>query len=124
VERADIQRSVQDVQAVVQRLQNGDLLLDFAEGTVRRTAGLMPFHLGGFVAAARARVPVVPVAIRGTRTLLRDGQWFPRRTPVSVIIGDPIRLPATADEFATSLALRDAARAFILQHCGEPDLEG
>ena len=124
VERADIQRSVQDVQAVVQRLQNGDLLLDFAEGTVRRTAGLMPFHLGGFVAAARARVPVVPVAIRGTRTLLRDGQWFPRRTPISVIVGAPIMSPATADEFAATLALRDSARAFILKHCGEPDLEG
>jgi len=31
-------------------------------------------HLGGFVTAAAAQVPVLPVAIRCTRAMLRDGQ--------------------------------------------------
>jgi 1-acyl-sn-glycerol-3-phosphate acyltransferase len=124
VERVDIQGSVRDAQAAVQRLRDGDSLLVFAEGTLRRSAGLMPFHLGGFMAAVRAAAPVVPAGIRGTRTLLRDGQWFPRRVPVSVTFGAPIRAPAAGGEFDATLALRDAARAFILQHCGEPDLDG
>jgi 1-acyl-sn-glycerol-3-phosphate acyltransferase len=122
VERADVQRSVQDAGLAAQRLQDGDSLVVFAEGTLRRTAGLHPFHLGGFEAAAQARVPVVPVAIRGTRAVLRGDQWFPRRAAVSIAIGAPVPPPASADPFAAALALRDAARAFILQHCGEPDL--
>ena len=48
VERVDVQRSVQDARAIVQQLQAGDCLLVFAEGTLRRAAGLMPSHLGGF----------------------------------------------------------------------------
>jgi 1-acyl-sn-glycerol-3-phosphate acyltransferase len=124
VERVDIQRSVQDAKVAAQRLQDGDALVVFAEGTLRRTAGLHPFHLGGFEAAAQARVPVVPVAIRGTRAVLRGDQWFPRRAPVSVAIGAPLPPPASADPFRAALVLRDAARAFILQHCGEPDVAG
>jgi 1-acyl-sn-glycerol-3-phosphate acyltransferase len=67
---------------------------------------------------------VVPVAIRGTRAVLRGDQWFPRRAPVSVAIGAPLPPPASADPFRAALVLRDAARAFILQHCGEPDVAG
>jgi 1-acyl-sn-glycerol-3-phosphate acyltransferase len=122
VERADVQRSVQDARLAAQCLRAGDSLVVFAEGTLRRTAGLHPFHLGGFEAATQARVPVVPIAIRGTRAVLRGDQWFPRRAAVSVAIGAPVWPPAAADPFAAALALRDAARAFILQHCGEPDL--
>ena len=41
--------------------------------------GLQAFHMGAFVVAARAGVPVVPVGVQGTRAILRAGQWFPRR---------------------------------------------
>jgi 1-acyl-sn-glycerol-3-phosphate acyltransferase len=123
VERTDIERSVRDAQEVVTRLRGGDALVVFAEGTLRRTAGLLPFHLGGFVAAAQTRVPVVPIAIRGTRTVLRGDQWFPRHGPVTVSIGEPIMTPPYAEsDFAAALLLRDAAREYILEHCGEPDL--
>jgi acyl carrier protein len=123
VERTDIERSVRDAQEVVTRLRGGDALVVFAEGTLRRTAGLLPFHLGGFVAAAQTRVPVVPIAIRGTRTVLRGDQWFPRHGPVTVFIGEPIMTPPDAgSDFAAALRLRDAAREYILEHCGEPDL--
>jgi 1-acyl-sn-glycerol-3-phosphate acyltransferase len=123
VERTDIERSVLDAREVVTRLRGGDALVVFAEGTLRRTAGLLPFHLGGFLAAAQTRVPVVPIAIRGTRTVLRGDQWFPRHGPVTVSIGEPIMTPPDAgSDFAAALRLRDAAREYILEHCGEPDL--
>ena len=62
------------------------------------------------------------LAIRGTRAVLRGDQWFPRRAPVSVAIGTPLPPPPSADAFGAALALRDAARAFVLEHCGEPDV--
>jgi 1-acyl-sn-glycerol-3-phosphate acyltransferase len=82
----------------------------------------MPFRLGAFVAAAQARVAVIPVAIRGTRSVLRAGQWLPRRGLIVVTIGTPIQPPADApDDFAAAVRLADAARAEILRHCGESD---
>jgi 1-acyl-sn-glycerol-3-phosphate acyltransferase len=123
VERTDVERSVRDAQEAVARLRQGDALVVFAEGTLRHAAGLMPFHLGGFLAAAQSGVPVVPVAVRGTRNVLRGDQWFPRHAAVAVTIGTPIA-PERGKRrpFEVALALRDAARRHILAHCGEPDL--
>ena len=52
--------------------------------------------------------------------MLRDGSWFARRGAIVVTIGDPI-VPQGSD-WNAAVALRDAARAEILRHCGEPDL--
>lgn len=76
--------------------------------------------MGAFVAAVEAGVPVVPVTIRGTRSLLRDDSRFPHWGGVHVIVAALI-LPAGTD-WAAALKLRDAARTAILQHLGEPDL--
>jgi len=70
--------------------------------------------------AAEAGVPIVPVTIRGTRSILRPDQWFPRRGTVAVTIGTPA--PPEGADWAAAIRLRDAARAEILRHCGEPDL--
>ncbi len=65
---------------------------------------------------------MVPVTLRGTRSVLRGGQWFPRPGAVQVTVGS--RLFAEQDGFDAAIALRDAARAAILAGCGEPDLSG
>ena len=70
--------------------------------------------------AARQHLPILPVTLRGTRSILRGDQWFPRRGAVSVRIGEPI--PPDGEDFAAALRLRDKARAAILAHCGEPDV--
>ena len=95
-------------------------MLFFPEGTFKRAEGLLPFRMGAFVVAAQAGVPVVPLAISGTRSILRGGQWFPRRGTVRLVIGKPI-LPLGAD-WGAALRLREAARAQILRDCDEPDL--
>ena len=92
----------------------------FPEGAFTRRAGLSEFYLGAFKVAAEAGLPVVPGIIRGTRSMLRSDQWFPRWTPLSVAIGNPI-MPAGKD-FASVLRLRDEARQAVLAGCGEPDL--
>jgi len=120
VERFDLQRGVADARRLAQVARAGRALAFFPEGTFERMPGLAPFHMGAFVAAAEAGVAVVPVTIRGTRSILRPDHWFPRRGTISVTIGRPI-LPGAAD-WTAALQLRDAARAEILRHCGEPDL--
>ena len=122
VERFDAAASLADAQAVTDMARRGRLFVFFPEGTFTRRAGLLGFYLGAFKVAAETGLPVVPGALRGTRTMLRGDQWFPRRTPISVAIGEPI-IPSGTD-FSAMLALRDAARAAILARVGEPDLGG
>lgn len=121
VDRDDGQRGAQDAARVTRSICAGTAMLFFPEGTFGRMPGLLPFHAGAFSAAAQAGVPVVPVTIRGTRSVLRDGQWFPRRGPISLVVSTPIR--ADGDDWSASIRLRDGARAEILMHCAEPDAD-
>jgi 1-acyl-sn-glycerol-3-phosphate acyltransferase len=122
VERFSIRQSAQDANRIVGAALAGHRLAFFPEGTFRSAPGLLPFRLGAFIAAVRAKVPVVPVAIRGTRAILRDGNWLPKHGAVTVTITRPIAPPADiGDTFAAAIKLRDEARAQILPHCGEPD---
>ena len=88
--------------------------------------GLLPFQMGAFMTAAETGAPIVPITIRGTRSLLRDGSWFPRPGAISVIIGKTIEpAPLTGQEalWTEAVKLRDRVRREILNQCGEPDLE-
>ena len=76
--------------------------------------------MGAFVIAAQAGVPVVPVTLRGTRSILREGQWLFRRGRIGVTLSEPIE-PSGVD-WNAALGLRDRTRAEILRLCGEPDL--
>ena len=121
VARDESLESVAGADAMTAAVRAGEALVVFAEGTFTRAPGLLPFHLGGFLAAATAGVPTVPMAIRGTRSALRDGEWFPRRLRVAVEVGSPILAPSKLQPFAAALRVRDSTRTFIAAHCGEPD---
>ncbi|HYC48643.1 MAG TPA: AMP-binding protein [Burkholderiales bacterium] len=122
VERFAVGKSVEDARRLAAEAAAGTALAFFPEGTFRRMSGLLPFHLGAFIAALEARVPVVPVAIRGSRNILRAGQWLPRRGALVVTIGMPVGPPADAESsYTAATQLARAARAHILTHCGEPD---
>ena len=120
VERFDAAASLADAETVTGLAKAGRLFVFFPEGTFTRRAGLLGFYMGAFKVAGEANLPVVPGVLRGVRTLLRGDQWFPRRTPVSVVIEEPIQPSGT--DFTAMLAMRDAARAAMLKHVGEPDL--
>jgi acyl carrier protein len=120
VERFDVQKSAEHADVLVEAARGGASMIVFPEGTLTRNTGLMAFRTGAFQIAVQSGLPVVPVALRGVRSVLRDGTWYARRVPVAVTVCAPIA-PDGAD-WAASIRLRDRARAEILQACGEPDL--
>lgn len=77
--------------------------------------------MGAFVTAAAADLPVVPIAIRGTRSMLRAGSWFPRPGFPNVAVGNAVHAPA-GEAWDKAVWLRNAAREQILRLNGEPDL--
>jgi 1-acyl-sn-glycerol-3-phosphate acyltransferase len=123
VERSATQQSIADAERLTTLASSGASFCIFPEGTFRNAPGLLAFHLGAFTAAVQARIPIVPLAIRGTRSVLADGEWLPHHGTVSVVMGEAIPPPEDDhDQFAKAVTLRDRARVFILQQIDEPDV--
>jgi 1-acyl-sn-glycerol-3-phosphate acyltransferase len=126
VERFDTQKGLEDARRLGQRAREGCSLLFFPEGTFTRMPGLRAFHMGAFITAATADLPVVPIVIRGTRSMLRGDDKFPHHGAISIQVGPVIRSadrPEAADGWSRALQLRNACRDYILRHCAEPDLD-
>ncbi|WP_085998762.1 AMP-binding protein [Rhodoferax ferrireducens] len=117
VERVDAAQGIEDTKALQARVRAGESMVFFPEGRLRRASGLQPFKLGAFVIAAETATPVVPVALNGTRSLLRDGAWLPLRCAIQLTIGEAI--PATGPGWSRALELRDAARKALAAHLAE-----
>jgi len=120
VRRADVNAGVEDTETHLRAARAGELIVSFPEGTLTRMPGLLGFHLGPFLVAAETGLPVVPVTIKGTRSILRGGQWFPRHGNIMVHVGETVK-PEGSD-FSAAVRLRDKVRAIMLRACGEPDL--
>ncbi len=122
VERSTADKRLLEVQRMKDVLAAGASVIIFPEGTFTRDAGLRAFHFGAFEIAVASGATIIPLTLRGTRFVLRDGQWLPRRLPVRAVVGTPLAVPAGEEPFSAAVQLRDAARAQILRHCGEPEL--
>jgi 1-acyl-sn-glycerol-3-phosphate acyltransferase len=121
VERHEREHGVADTDRLATVVRDGQSLVIFPEGRLARAPGLRPFHMGAFVVAAQTGVPVVPVAIRGTRTILRPQHHFPRRGAVDITVGESIRPSGT--DWAAAVELQRAVRNAVLELSGEPDVE-
>ncbi|HUK07456.1 MAG TPA: AMP-binding protein [Stellaceae bacterium] len=123
VDRADPEGGITDLNKALEAAKAGKMLVFLPEGTFTRAPGLLPFRLGAFVIAAQQHLDILPITLRGTRSILRSDQWFPRHGAISVQIGSPVS-PA-GGEFTDAALLRNKVRATILAACGEPDaIEG
>ena len=120
VERFRREKGLAEVKKAETLLRGGRSLLFFPEGTLGRAPGLLPFRMGAFVTAAETGAPVVPIVIRGTRSLLRGTSWFPHRAALRVEVLEP--LPPEQGGWEVALKLRERARQKILERLGEPDL--
>ncbi len=119
VERVDPKRATEDTEQLFKAAAAGKRLALFPEGGIVCSPGLRPFHMGAFLASAHSGLRIVPVALRGTRTLLRSDEWLSRPGQVQLVVG-PGLVP-TGSDWEAALELRNCSRAFILAECGEHD---
>lgn len=120
VERNKHSGSARDARQIVKAAQGGESLAFFPEGTFRKEPGVGQFRPGAFVAAVRGQMPVVPVAISGTRGMLPAGGILPHPNALTFEVL-PAITPEDAD-FNDSRGLAEAARQRILEVLDEPDL--
>jgi len=120
IERYDLAESLADITTAINAASRDRVLVVFPEGTFTHRSGLLGFFLGGFKVASEAGLPIIPGALRGTRSMLRSDQWLPRKAAISVEISESVQ--PFGKDFAAVLRLRDVVRSTILKSCGEADL--
>jgi 1-acyl-sn-glycerol-3-phosphate acyltransferase len=118
-DRDDRSARLGQAEAFEHSLREGVSVLIFPEATFVAAPGVRPFQLGAFKAAIATGCPVVPIALRGVRGILRDDMQLPRPGRIEVNILPPLIPNPHAPEFQEMLRLRDAARAAIAEHSGE-----
>jgi long-chain acyl-CoA synthetase len=91
-------------------LAGGDSVLIFPEGERHPTGGIARFQPGVGMMAARLDVPIVPVRIDGLDRVLHPRMRFPKRGPVRIAFGAPMRLEGE-DYEVLARQVEDAVRA-------------
>lgn len=73
-------------------LRSGKVVGIFPEGTRGNGRVLLKPQPGCVLLAAKARVPIVPMAITGAEKVVPTGKLFPRPAKIRVFVGEPIYL--------------------------------
>jgi len=110
VDRSDRRRSASDARRVLKTAAAGQSLVFFPEGTFNETRQIGRFLRGAFATAERSDMPVVAIAIHGTRDVLPSGSLLMRRRAVRVEVLGTLKGPAA----------RHASRELIGKAVGEP----
>jgi 1-acyl-sn-glycerol-3-phosphate acyltransferase len=90
IDRDDPRAAQATLEAALALLRDGQLLGFYPEGTRSPDGRLYRGRSGIGYLALRSGVPVIPVAMTGTRQMLPPGARIPRPHPVRVIIGEPV----------------------------------
>ena len=93
---------VKGVKSAIARLEAGNILLVFPEGTRTGDGSIGPMKSVGVI-AERAAVPIVPVLIQGAYEVWPKGRVIPHLGVISLVFGKPL-----SPENTTADAIRDA----------------
>lgn len=115
VDRERSARAIASLKRAGRKIRSGASIIAFPEGTRSRDGRIRPFKKGVFRVALEAGVPIVPVALEGSRHILPAGGFQPRPGRIRVRIGEPIDTSAYSVESRDRL-VRDVRDAVIELH--------
>lgn len=114
VDREHRSKAVASLEGAASQLQQGTSIWIAPEGTRSRTGALGPLKKGGFHLARGAGVPIIPVALVGTHTVLPPGTTRTRAgCRVRVVFGELIEVEGR--EIADLMA---DVESFLRAHVG------
>ncbi|MCU0640904.1 MAG: 1-acyl-sn-glycerol-3-phosphate acyltransferase [Candidatus Margulisbacteria bacterium] len=113
IDRALILSAYKMVERIIAILKTGESVMIFPEGTRSRDGSLGEFKRGSLMAALKAGVPILPVAIDGSYNILPRGTWLIRPTTVTLGIGKPIVIRSEEEYDAKVKEVRDAIAAML-----------
>jgi len=121
VERGVVAGKQGGYKAAADAARRGRLVHFFPEATFTPAGGVRPFRLGAFQLAAETGLPVIPIAICGTRQALRDEQTLLDWARIEVRVLPPV--PPPAPQLGAIARARDEVRDRLAREVGEPVLD-
>jgi 1-acyl-sn-glycerol-3-phosphate acyltransferase len=115
IDRQNALAARRSIERAKERIHAGTSVLLFPEGTRSRDGKLGAFKKGGFHLAMDAGVPIVPVAMHGTRELMPRGSLLLRPGRMRVTLGAPIPTEGLSAEDRNALVdrVRDTIAAML-----------
>ncbi len=111
IRRTDRSSRFEAIEQCRDRLNRRVSVMIFPEGTRSKTGELLPFKDGAFRLAVEEQLPILPLAVAGTRKAIRKGSLIIGRSRAEVRVLEPI--PTEGLTLADVPALRDRVRAII-----------
>ncbi|MDM8526471.1 lysophospholipid acyltransferase family protein [Desulfococcaceae bacterium HSG8] len=90
IDRSDRKSAFNSLKMAAETIRNGVSVLIFPEGTRSKDGNIVPFKKGGFVLAVDSGVPVVPVIIHGTGSIMAKKDLLIRPGDVILEIRTPV----------------------------------
>jgi 1-acyl-sn-glycerol-3-phosphate acyltransferase len=94
-------------------LEHGGRLILWVEGTRAEQPGMKQAEPGVGFLLRRRPVPVLPVGVTGTEAALVRGRRVPRRVPITVRYGRPVRLELSGPQGRDNQAVADRVGALV-----------
>ncbi len=120
IDRSDHKAAIESLRRVDEQFRAGKTIIMFPEGTRSPTGELARFKKGAFVMAIKSQVPVVPVAVTGTRAIMEKGNWIIAPGTATIRVGEPISTEGLTLADRNRLA-REAHAAVARLLNGEPE---
>ena len=90
IDREGTRETVKAMNEAAQKIHDGMSVVIFPEGSRSPDGSIQPFKKGGFTLAVKSRVPIVPVAITGSRGILAKGRMTVLPGEIRIRIDAPI----------------------------------
>lgn len=91
LDRSDGRRALKSIDAAAAKIKSGHSVVVFPEGTRTGDGSLLPFRRGGFLLAAKAGVPIVPVTVNGSMQINPKNRIELYPGVIRIRIADPIQ---------------------------------
>lgn len=92
LDRENVRQALVVIKAGIKKLEHGESLLIFPEGTRSKTDDLLPFKQGSLKLAEKSHVPIVPFALKGTNDVFGNNGFKTKPEKVWLTFGSPIYL--------------------------------
>jgi len=90
IDREGTRKTVEALNEAAQKIREGMSILIFPEGSRSPDGSIQSFKKGGFTLAIKSRVPIVPIAITGTREIMPKGKLTVAAGEIRIQMSHPI----------------------------------
>ena len=92
IDRGGTRDTVKAMNEAAQKIRDGMSVVIFPEGSRSPDGSILPFKKGGFTLAIKSKVPIVPIAISGSREIMPKDSLTVTPGEIRMLVGHPIEI--------------------------------